>query len=638
MSMEKKKIAAMMTSLAGVILFAVIVIIVNRLINPVNVRMDFTDGKVYTLSDGTRQILQGLGKHVSIRFYYSRDVADMPVYLKTYAARVEDLLDEYKRLGGKNLDVKKLNPKPDSDEADSANMDGVTGHASDAMGMGDRIYLGIAVSCAGKTVPLPFLSPDKEALLEYDLTRAISQVQVSKKSRIGVMSAMQVMGGIDNPQAMMMGQGGMKPAWAVISELKQAFEVVEVPLTSDAIAADIDLLLLIHPKEISEAAMFAIDQFVLRGGRLLAFVDPLCMVDMQNQQQQQYMPPMPSNLGTLFSAWGVNFEGGKVVVDRKLATRIRTGQGADVLPTVITLGKTEISSDDPATSALNNMLVFTAGAFSGDPAEGLVKTVLLNSSDDVQMMESFMTQRNGEDILRSFRSDERKKDLAIKLTGNFKTAFPAGKPAKSAEGGEEKKVEESAAAASVLSVSGMPGAVVLVADADMLYDAFCVSTSNVFGQKIVQPINDNLNFALNMVENLLGDSALFAIRSRATTSRPFTRVRDIQAAAEKRFQDKIVRIEADLQKVQQDITDLQRKRQKGERELLSREQRELLKQFRKKEAEAKQELKAVRKQLRQDIDSLENNVMVMNIALMPGLVVVGGIVLAMIKRRRNVRR
>jgi len=270
--------------------------------------------------------------------------------------------------------------------------------------------------------------------------------------------------------------------------------------------------------------------------------------------------------------------------------------------------------------------------------EGLVKTVLLNSSDDVQMMESFMTQRNGEDILRSFRSDERKKDLAIKLTGNFKTAFPAGKPAKSAEGGEEKKVEESAAAASVLSVSGMPGAVVLVADADMLYDAFCVSTSNVFGQKIVQPINDNLNFALNMVENLLGDSALFAIRSRATTSRPFTRVRDIQAAAEKRFQDKIVRIEADLQKVQQDITDLQRKRQKGERELLSREQRELLKQFRKKEAEAKQELKAVRKQLRQDIDSLENNVMVMNIALMPGLVVVGGIVLAMIKRRRNVRR
>ena len=636
MSMEKKKLAATMTSLAGVIIFAVIVIIVNRLFNPVNVRMDFTDGKIYTLSDGTRQILQGLDKHVSIRFYYSRDVADMPVYLKTYASRVEDLLDEYKRSGGKNLDVKKLNPKPDSDEEDSANMDGVSGHATDAMGMGDRIYLGIAVSCAGKTVALPFLSPDKESLLEYDLTRAISQVQVSKKSRIGVMSAMQVMGGIDNPQAMMMGQGGMKPAWAVINELKQAFEVVEVPMTSETIADDIDLLLLIHPKEISDAAMFAIDQFVLRGGRLLAFVDPLCMVDMQNQQQQQYMPPMPSNLGTLFTSWGVNFEAGKVVVDRKLATRIRTGQGADVLPTVITLSKSEISSDDPATSALNNMLVFTAGAFTGDPAEGLVRTVLLNSSDDVQMMESFMTQRNGEDILRSFRSDERKKDLAIKLTGNFKTAFPAGKPAKSTEAGEEKKSEEAVAA--FLTVSAKPGAVVLVADSDMLYDAFCVSSTNLFGQKIVQPINDNLNFALNMVENLLGDSALFAIRSRATTSRPFTRVRDLQADAEKRFQDKIARIETDLQKVQQDINDLQRKRQKGERELLSREQRELLKQFRKKEAEAKQELKAVRKQLRQDIDSLENNVMVMNIALMPVLVVVGGIVLAVIKRRRNVRR
>lgn len=323
-------------------------------------------------------------------------------------------------------------------------------------------------------------------------------------------------------------------------------------------------------------------------------------------------------------------------MNRKLATRIRTGQGADVLPTVITLGKSEISGDDPATSALNNMLVFCAGAFTGDPAEGLVKTVLLNSSDDVQMMESFMTQRNGEDILRSFRSDERKKDLAVKLTGTFKTAFPQGKPGAAADA-EEKKDSESTAG-NHLTASSKPGAVVLVADADMLYDAFCVSATNLFGQKIVQPINDNLNFALNMVENLLGDNALFAIRSRATTSRPFTRVRDIQADAEKKFQDKIARIETDLQKVQQDITDLQRKRQKGERELLSREQRELLKQFRKKEAEAKQELKAVRKQLRQDIDNLETRVMMVNIALMPILVVIGGIVLAVIKRRRNVRK
>ncbi|MFA6928746.1 MAG: Gldg family protein [Lentisphaeria bacterium] len=636
MSIQKKKLAVTMTSLVGVLIFAVIVIIVNRLFNPVNIRMDCTEGKIYTLSEGTRHILKNLDKHVSIRFYYSRDVADMPVYLKTYAARVEDLLDEYKRLGGKNLEVKKLNPKPDSDAEDSANMDGVTGHSTDALGMGDQIYLGIAVSCAGKITALPFLSPDKESLLEYDLTRAISQVQITKKARIGVMSAIQVMGGIDNPQAMMMGQGGMKPAWAVINELKQAFEVVEVPLTSEAIADDIDLLLLLHPKEIGDAALFAIDQFVLRGGRLLAFVDPLCMVDMQNQQQQQYMPPMPSTLGALFDAWGVSFEAGKVVVDRKLATRIRTGQGADVLPTVITLGKSEISGDDPATSALNNMLVFCAGAFTGDPAEGLVKTVLLNSSDDVQLMESFMTQRNGEDILRSFRSDERKKDLAVKLTGTFKTAFPQGKPGAVAEAAEKKDSESETV--NYLTASSKPGAVVLVADADMLYDAFCVSATNLFGQKIVQPINDNLNFALNMVENLLGDNALFAIRSRATTSRPFTRVRDIQADAEKKFQDKIVRIETDLQKVQQDITDLQRKRQKGERELLSREQRELLKQFRKKEAEAKQELKAVRKQLRQDIDNLENHVMMVNIALMPVLVVIGGIVLAVIKRRRNVRK
>ena len=631
--MKKKKLTATMSSLAGVIIFALIVIIINRLFTPVNVRLDCTDGKVYTLSRGTRQILQNLDKHVSIRFYYSRDVANMPVYLKTYASRVEDLLNEYKRLGGKNLDVKKLNPKPDSDEEDSANMDGISGHSTDSMGMGDRIYLGIAVSCAGKVLTLPFLSPDKEPLLEYELSRAISQVQVSKKPRLGVMSSMPVMGGIDNPQAMMMGQGGMKPAWAIINELKQTFEVSELPMDSESISDDISLVMLIHPKELSEATAFALDQFVLRGGRLLAFLDPLCMVDMQNQQRQQYMPPMPSNLDRLLPTWGLNFDPGKVVVDRKLATRIRTGQGADVLPTVISLGKEEISSEDPATAALSNMLVFCAGAFSGDGAEGLSKTVLLRSSSDVQLMESFMTQRSGDDILRSFRSDDLRKELAVKLVGNFKTAFPQGKPGKEGKEGEEQPDN-----ASYLTESSQPGAVVLVADADMLYDAFSVTSANIFGQTIVQPINDNLNFTLNMVENLLGDTALFQVRSRATATRPFTRVRNLQAAAEKRFQDKIARIESELQQVRQDINDLQRKRQPGERELLSREQRELLGKFRKKEAEAKQELKQVRKQLRQDIDDLENNIMLVNIALMPLLVIVGGIIFAVVKRRRNVRR
>ncbi|NLF93719.1 MAG: hypothetical protein GX564_07500 [Oligosphaeraceae bacterium] len=639
MSLKKKKIAATLTSLAGVLVFALIVVLINRIFNPVNIRLDCTNGKVYTLSQGTRQVLQKLDKNISIRFYYSKDAAEMPVFLKTYASRVEDMLAEYKRLGGKYLEVKKLNPKPDSDEEDSANLDGITGKSTDSLGMGDRIYLGLAISCAGKTATLPFLSPEQETLLEYELTRAITEVQISKKTRLGVLSALQVLGGIDNPQAMMMGQGGMKPAWQIVSELKRTFEVVEIPLDTDSIDEDIDALLLIHPKEISQNALFAIDQFILRGGRMLAFLDPLCMVDMQSQQQQQYMPPTPSNLEPLLKAWGIAYDSGKVVVDRKLATRIRTGQGADVLPTVITLGQSEISDDDPATATLNNMLVFCSGAFSGDVVEGLAKTVLLTSSDDVQMMESFMTQRSGADILKSFRSEEKSKDLAIKLTGNFKTAFPDGKPgADQAAGDKAQETKDSdSAAPQFLQASTAPGAVVLVADADMLYDAFCVNTSNFLGQKIVQPINDNLNFALNLLENVLGDSALFSIRSRATTSRPFTRVRDMEAEAEKRFQDKIAKLEGDLMKVQQDINELQRKRQKGEREILSSEQRQLLQQFRKKEAEAKKELKEVRKQLRQDIDNLENRIMAINIALMPLLVIIGGITMAVYKHGRNVR-
>lgn len=632
MSMAKKKMALTLSSLLGVAAVAVLLILLNLLFKPVNARWDCTEAKVYTLSAGTRQILGKLDRSVSIRFYYSKDVANMPVFLKTYASRVEDLLGEYKRYGGRYLDIKKLNPKPDSDEEDSANLDGINGQPLDALG-NDLVYLGIAVSSAGKTTILPFLSPEKEAMLEYELTRAISEVQSVKKPKVAVLSPLRVMGGIDDPQAMMRGQGGMKPAWTVIKELRRAYQVEELAAGASAVGADIDLLVLLHPKELSPETLYAIDQFVLRGGRLLAFLDPVCMVDLQNAQQQQHMAPVPSDLGVLLEAWGVSFSGGKVVVDRKLATRLRTGNGPELMPTVLSVTRAEIASEDPAAAALSNLVLFTAGAFSGKGAEGLAKTVLLRSSDDVQLMESFAIQRSPADIMKDFSSDDTPKELAVKLTGTFRTAFPDGRPGAAAAGSEAAD----SAPAEGLRESARPGAVVLVGDADMLYDPFCVRASNFLGQEIVQPLNDNINLALNMIDNLLGDSALFSIRSRQTAARPFVRVREMEADAEKRFQDKIAKLENDLRKVQMEIQGMQRNREQGERELLSAEQRELLKQYRRKESEAKQELKAVRKQLRRDIDSLQNRLMLANTALMPLLVIAGGLILAFVKSRRNKR-
>lgn len=240
-------------------------------------------------------------------------------------------------------------------------------------------------------------------------------------------------------------------------------------------------------------------------------------------------------------------------------------------------------------------------------------------------------------MLRSFRSDEKAKDIAIRLTGNFKTAYPDGPPPPAPKEGEDAAPPPAPPEGGWLQASTRPGAVVLVADADILYDAFCVRQSSIFGQKFAQPLNHNLALAQNLVENMAGDSALFAIRSRGGTARPFTRVRAMEIAAAERYQAQINKLEAEVQDIQREINDLQRKRNPGEKELLSSEQREILAKFRRKEAEAKKDLKEVRKQLRQDIDSLENNIMLANIALMPALVIIGGITLAIIKRKRSAR-
>ncbi len=647
-----KKTAAVAGSLVGILIVAAILILLNAILKPVNLRWDCTEGKRYTLSRGTGNILKHLDKPVSIRFYYSRNAADMPAYLKTHASRVEDLLGEFQRAGGKKVELKKLNPTPDSDEEDSAVLDGISGQALDALGAGEPVYLGVAVSSGGKTAVLPFLNPENEAQLEYDLSRAITEVTATKKVKLGILSALPVMGGYDTPQIMMMQQRQTpKPPWRIITELKRNFDVTEIPATADEIAADIDVVLAIHPGDLGDATLYALDQFVLRGGRLLAFLDPFPISGMN----QPYMKPAGSSLDKLLSRWGIEFTADKLVADRKLGTRMRSGYGTvETMPTVLSLTRDEMDSADPAVASLNNLLLFCAGSFSGKPVEGIRQTTLLHTSDEAGFADTFAAQQPGEMILRNLKTDGKKHALAVKLTGTFPTAFPDGKPGEAAEAAEEEEKTDAAKEgktadqdakksdapkkASGLAKSVKPGFVVLIGDADMLYDPFCVREMNFLGQKVAQPINDNLNFALNMVDQLSGDDNLLEIRARGTASHPFTVVRDLQADAEKEFRDRIVKLENDLRDVQQQITELQSKRKPGESELLSSEQRELLKEFRQKEVEARKELKQVRKQLRQKIDSLENTLIFINMALMPLLVILAGIVVAVIRHRRGARR
>jgi len=630
--MKKKQLEVLLYSVVGVGAMFLVIVALNFIFSVFKGRADLTQEKLYTLSDGTKAILKKLEGPVEIRYYATQGEKEMPAQFKAYAQRVEDLLAEYKQHAKGNIEIKKFNPAPDSDAEDSAQLDGVEGQM---LPNGEHLYLGLAFSYLDAKVALPFLSPDREKLLEYDISRAISQVGNPQKPVVGVMTPLPMFGQPMNPMMMRMGQQPQEP-WVVLNELQRDFTVKQLQMDADRIDDDVKVLMVVHPKNISDKAQYAIDQFVMRGGRLIAFLDPVAIMD-RSEQQNPMMPNMGggSSMDKLLKAWGITFDTTKVVADRTFTTRYVQNGRPQEAPAVLSLNPAGINKEDVVTSQIDNLLVPFAGVFSGTPAEGLKKTVLLYTTPQSALVEGFMAQMGGDAISKDFKPSGTTNAIAIRLAGKFKTAFPEGKPADTKpEADKDEKKEETKAGDSLKEAKG-ENVVVLIGDADMLYDQFSVQIQNIFGQKIVIPRNGNLNLAQSVVEQMTGDSNLIGVRSRATLNRPFTVVQDMQAKAEESYRAKIKQIEDDLRETQTKLNELQAKKEKGQqRMILSPEQQAEVEKFRKKEAEAKRELKEVRKNLRKDIDSLENTLKWANIAGMPILVAAFGIVLAVVKNKR----
>ena len=631
--MKKKQLEVLLYSVVGVGAMFLVVVALNFIFGVFKARADLTQEKLYTLSDGTKAILKKLEGPVEIRYYATQGEKEMPAQLKAYAQRVEDLLAEYKQHAKGNVEIKKFNPTPDSDAEDAAQLDGVEGQM---LPNGEHLYLGLAVSYLDAKVALPFLSPDREKLLEYDVSRAISQVGNPQKPVVGIMTPLPMFGQPMNPMMMRMGQQPQEP-WVVLNELQRDFTVKQLQMDVDKIDDDVKVLVVVHPKNISDKAQYAIDQFVLRGGRLIAFLDPVAIMDRSEQQQNPMMPNMGggSSMDKLLKAWGITFDTTKVIADRTFTTRYVQNGRPQEAAAVLSLNPAGINKEDVVTSQIDNLLVPFAGVFSGTPAEGLKKTVLLYTTPQSQLVEGFMAQMGGDAITKDFKPSGVTNAIAIRLAGKFKTAFPEGKPSDAKpEGDKEEKKEETKAGDSLKESKG-ENVVVLIGDADMLYDQFSVQIQNIFGQRIVIPRNGNLNLAQSVVEQMTGDSNLIGVRSRATLNRPFTVVQDMQAKAEESYRAKIKQVEDDLRETQNKLNELQAKKDKGQQRLImSPEQQAEVAKFQKKEAEAKRELKEVRKNLRKDIDSLENTLKWANIAGMPILVAAFGIVLAVVKNKR----
>lgn len=640
--MHKKGLETFLYSTAGVIALAIILIAVNYILSPARARIDLTEGKVFTLSEGTRAILTKLESPVKIRFYYTQGEAT-PVALKTFAQRVEDLLGEFRSVSGGKVVVEKYNPQPDSDAEESATLDGIEGQM---LNTGEKFYLGLAISQLDDKVAIPVLTPERERLLEYDLTRAVARVSTVKKPVIGVMSAVPVFGRGLSPLAMQEKKGLTEP-WVLISELKRDFELKEVSMTAETIDPEVKVLLVIHPRDISDTTQYAIDQFVMRGGKLIAFVDPYMYFDQQADLQNPLGGTQAgqSTLYTLMKSWGFEMDLSKVLADLTYAS----GAGPNLLPTLLNLTGSALNSEDPVTSQVGTLLYAFGGYFKGKPADGLKMTVLAKSSPNNMPVDLIIATLTGEPSTKGFEPTNTEQPLAIRLTGKFKSAFPDGKPKdpyaemkkKEKEGeakdGAQKKPE--AAPEPHLKEAKEEGMVVLVADADMLTDNAAVEIQDVFGQRVVVPRNGNLNLAQSLVEQLASDKNLISLRSRAAFTRPLTVVRQMEAKAQEAYLGKIKQLEDDVQETQKKLEDIQKRRGDAKDKgpvVLSPEQQVEVDNFRKRSVEAKKELKELRRNLREETESLEFWTKVVNIGAIPLLVILLGAGVAL-SRRKQVR-
>ncbi len=629
--MKNSPLKLTLYSTIGVLAVLGMLIAINVIAKGARLRVDLTENKIYTLTEGTRNILDQIDTPVTVRFYVSERDNAMPVFLRNYASRVNDLLQEYRDASNGMIEIIKIDPQPDTEAEDSANLDGVPGQP---ISMESQVYLGLSVTCVDQKVAIPFISPDRENLLEYDISRAISQAITVEKPLLGILTPLPMFG--ESPMMMNpMMQQQPAPAWIVIRELERDYEVRQLAPDVTQIDEDITVLLVLHPHSLTPQIEYAIDQFLMRGGNLLAAVDPLSLAAKFTSGGGNPMMPTPtatSDLPGLIPAWGLKFDSSQAVADPTFRTSLSRGAAPESFPTVLSLTPEGINRDDAITSQLDNLLFLFSGAIEGTPAEGLEMETLVTTTQAAGFVPAMQAEMEGAGIMNSLAPAGEALPLAVRLTGKFSSAFPDGQPAQQDPEAEQAAPPENAGHRTESEGSPL---VILFADVDFLYDEFAADVRNILGQQLVIPRNGNLDLFLNSVELLSGDENLIQVRSRGAIQRPFTRIRQMETEAEERFRATIQRLEQELQETQQRLSQLQTDQDAGQQFIISPEQQAEIDSFQQKRADVRTELTETRRSLRRDIDSLETRLKWLNIAGMPALIVIIGAATAITRRRKT---
>ncbi len=607
----------LMYSSAGLLVIALAFLAFNMLarVGLSDWRLDLTEQKLHTISAGTEKVLAEIEQPVELYFFYSDQASkDLPT-LRNYAKRVEEMLKAYERAAEGKLKLHIVDPQPFSAEEDQAAEFGLQAIPLNAGG--DKLYFGLA-GRVGDGVPqaIPVFALDQEEFLEYDLSRLVQSLAKPERPVIGVLSGLPLNGGFD-----MQTRQPSQP-WMVMEEIRQQFQIESLKAGIDQIPEKVSVLLLVHPKDLPEQSLYAIDQFVLRGGKLLAFVDPYSEIDSGMPMPGEEAASKTSDLPALFKAWGVQLLPDQVVTDGAYAMALSMGEGLRAVrhAAFLSLPRAALDQSDVSTAGLETLTLASAGIL--EPLAGAKSrfTPLLQSSVYAMPVDSkrLALLQNPEELIRELQPTGQRYAMAARISGPAETAF--------ANGIEGRK-------------DGLKSAdninVIVVADTDLLSDRMWVQVQDFFGQRMPQPWADNASFTINALDNLSGSDALISVRSRGRFSRPFEVVDALQRTAEVKFREQEAELQQRLAATEQQLASLQQSDDPAQSPQLTPEQQATLQQFMAEKVRIRKELREVRFQLNADIDALGRSLKLVNIALVPLLLTVGVLLLWFWRRRKR---
>ncbi len=588
-------------------------------------RLDLTESKLYSIAPGTQRIVTSLKEPINLYFFFSQEASAESPQLRAYAQRVRELLEEMAERSKGKLKLTVVDPQPFSEDEDRAAEYGL--QAVPLGARNDSLYFGLAGtnSTDGREV-IAFFQPDKEEFLEYDVASLIHRLGNPQKPTVGLISALPVDAQFDQLS------GRMNPGWASIGQLHEQMQLRTLATDVATIEPDVNVLMVIHPKDLPAKTLYAIDQFVMRGGKLIAFVDPQSENDPAGQQGgPMSMVPRSSSLGPLLDAWGVEFDPGKVLGDRGLGLTVslQQGQPPSQHVAIVGLNRDSMNTKDVVTATLDSINVMTTGVLKKKDGATIQFEPLLQSSADSELLPvmrlAFLPDSRS--LLEDFKATGERYVVAARVHGKLKSAYPNGAPA--AEGPDAAKP-----AGEHKAESAGDADLIVVADTDMLADPLWVRTQNVFGQHFAMAWANNGDFLANAVDNLAGSGDLISIRGRQSFFRPFTKVDELRRHADEQLSAKEKELDKELKDTEKKLSELEAGRTGAGSLVLSPEQEAELTRFQQERVRVRKELRDVRRSLDVEIEGLGTRLKILNIALVPALLAIGAIVLAITRRRR----